>query len=58
MFQFEDSFYFDLVEFSVCVNAADYLGSILSYVAIAVPIFAGRYDGLSSGDLGMLIGQV
>ncbi|KAK3802731.1 hypothetical protein RRG08_001993 [Elysia crispata] len=40
-----------------CVNAADYLGSILSYVAIAVPIFAGRYDHLSPGDLAMLIGQ-
>lgn len=40
-----------------CVNAADYLGSILSYIAIAVPIFAGRYDNLSDADLAMLIGQ-
>ncbi|KAK7504347.1 hypothetical protein BaRGS_00004651, partial [Batillaria attramentaria] len=38
-------------------NAADYLGSILSYVAIAIPIFTGQYDKLSSVDLAALISK-
>lgn len=37
------------------VNLFDYLGSILSYIAIAFPIFLGVYDHLSAPDLSALI---
>ncbi|XP_052273117.1 lysosomal cobalamin transporter ABCD4-like isoform X2 [Dreissena polymorpha] len=37
------------------VNTFDYLGSILSYIAIGVPIFLGTYDALSAPDLSALI---
>lgn len=37
------------------VNMFDYLGSILSYIAIAFPIFLGVYDNLSAPDLSALI---
>ncbi|BFZ07074.1 hypothetical protein BsWGS_10113 [Bradybaena similaris] len=40
-----------------CINVADYFGSILSYIAISFPIFSGKYDGLSPGDLSSLISQ-
>ncbi|XP_074658385.1 lysosomal cobalamin transporter ABCD4-like [Tubulanus polymorphus] len=39
------------------IQLADYIGSILSYVAIAVPIFAGKYDALSNADLSALISK-
>ncbi|XP_071079907.1 lysosomal cobalamin transporter ABCD4-like [Haliotis cracherodii] len=39
------------------IKAADYLGSILSYIAIAVPIFAGSYDSLSAAELSALISK-
>ncbi|XP_046379420.2 lysosomal cobalamin transporter ABCD4-like isoform X2 [Haliotis rufescens] len=39
------------------IKAADYLGSILSYIAIAVPVFAGSYDSLSAEQLSALISQ-
>lgn len=35
----------------------DYLGSILSFIALAVPLFAGYYDDLSPADLSELISQ-
>ncbi|XP_055957277.1 lysosomal cobalamin transporter ABCD4-like [Patella vulgata] len=44
-----------LLNFSI--KAADYLGSILSYVAIAVPIFVGTYDGIKPADLSALISK-
>ena len=40
------------------VNMADYLGSILSYVIIAIPIFGGKYDDLTPTELSALISQV
>ncbi|KAL8585399.1 hypothetical protein ACOMHN_063177 [Nucella lapillus] len=40
------------------INSADYLGSILSYVALAFPIFLGSYDDLSPSDLAALISKV
>lgn len=43
---------------SVAVNVFDYLGSIISYVAIAFPIFVGVYDSLSAPDLSALISAV
>ncbi|KAH9487527.1 ATP-binding cassette sub- D member 4 [Bulinus truncatus] len=39
------------------IKTADYLGSILSYIAIAFPIFNGQYKDLSSADLSSLISQ-
>ncbi|XP_051867136.1 ATP-binding cassette sub-family D member 4 isoform X2 [Pristis pectinata] len=39
------------------VNMFNYLGSIVSYLAIAVPIFAGRYDALSPADLIELVSK-
>ena len=42
----------------VAVKMADYVGSILSYVALAIPIFAGVYDDLSPPDLSALISKV
>ncbi|KAK3094074.1 hypothetical protein FSP39_023870, partial [Pinctada imbricata] len=39
------------------INMSDYLGSILSYVLLAVPIFHGLYDGLSPSDLSVLISK-
>jgi ATP-binding cassette subfamily D (ALD) protein 4 len=35
----------------------DYLGSIISYLALAVPIFSGRYDDISPAELSSLISQ-
>ncbi len=43
---------------SVGVNTFDYLGSILSYIVIAIPIFAGEYDGLTPGELSALVSKV
>ncbi|CAG0918778.1 unnamed protein product [Notodromas monacha] len=39
------------------VSLFDYAGSILSYVMLAIPIFAGRYDDLSANELSALISQ-
>ena len=40
------------------MGVADYLGSILSYVILAVPVFGGVYDELSPADLSALISRV
>ncbi|XP_056022502.1 lysosomal cobalamin transporter ABCD4-like isoform X2 [Ostrea edulis] len=37
------------------VNLFDYLGSILSYILLAFPIFNGAYDGKSPADFSSLI---
>lgn len=47
-----------LLFISVGVNTFDYLGSILSYIVIAIPIFAGEYDGLTPGELSALVSKV
>lgn len=39
------------------VNTFDYMGSILSYIVIAIPIFAGNYDHLTPGELSALISK-
>ncbi|XP_058844016.1 lysosomal cobalamin transporter ABCD4-like isoform X1 [Acipenser ruthenus] len=39
------------------VNTFDYLGSILSFMVIAIPIFAGVYDKLTPGELSALISK-
>ncbi|XP_030623374.1 lysosomal cobalamin transporter ABCD4 isoform X2 [Chanos chanos] len=39
------------------VNTFDYLGSILSYIVIAIPIFAGVYNELTPGELSALISK-
>ena len=49
---------YNLLCLSVAINMADYVGSILSYIIVAIPIFAGKYDDLSPTDLSSLISQV
>lgn len=41
----------------VSMYLADYLGSILSFIALAVPLFAGVYDHLPAAELSKLISQ-
>ena len=41
----------------IWINLCDYLGSILSFIALAVPLFAGVYNNLSPADLSRLISQ-
>ncbi|XP_072284960.1 lysosomal cobalamin transporter ABCD4 isoform X2 [Pyxicephalus adspersus] len=38
-------------------NTFDYLGGILSYMIIAIPIFSGVYNDLSAGELSELISK-
>uniref|UniRef100_A0A3B4DT95 ABC transporter domain-containing protein n=1 Tax=Pygocentrus nattereri TaxID=42514 RepID=A0A3B4DT95_PYGNA len=45
------------LQYTVGVNTFDYLGSILSYVVIAIPIFAGVYDGMTPGELSSLVSK-
>ncbi|XP_063075771.1 ATP-binding cassette sub-family D member 4 [Engraulis encrasicolus] len=42
---------------SIGVNIFDYMGSILSYIVIAIPIFTGVYDGLTPGELSALVSR-
>ncbi|XP_021346591.1 ATP-binding cassette sub-family D member 4-like isoform X1 [Mizuhopecten yessoensis] len=42
---------------NMSINLSDYLGSILSYLLLALPIFKGSYDNLSASDLAALISQ-
>lgn len=44
--------------FSVGINTFDYLGGVLSYIIIAIPIFTGIYDSLTPGELSALISKV
>ncbi len=37
---------------------ADYIGSILSYIIVAIPIFSGVYDDESESDLSSIISAV
>uniref|UniRef100_A0A8B9QQX0 ATP binding cassette subfamily D member 4 n=1 Tax=Apteryx owenii TaxID=8824 RepID=A0A8B9QQX0_APTOW len=39
------------------INTFDYLGSILSYVVIAIPIFSGMYGDLSPTELSALVSK-
>lgn len=45
-----------LLNFSI--NLFDYLGSIFSYLMLAIPIFSGEYDDLTPAELSALISQV
>uniref|UniRef100_A0A5F9DEC1 ATP binding cassette subfamily D member 4 n=1 Tax=Oryctolagus cuniculus TaxID=9986 RepID=A0A5F9DEC1_RABIT len=40
------------------INTFDYLGSILSYIVIAIPIFSGVYGDLSPTELSALVSKV
>uniref|UniRef100_A0AAQ5XMC0 ABC transporter domain-containing protein n=1 Tax=Amphiprion ocellaris TaxID=80972 RepID=A0AAQ5XMC0_AMPOC len=40
------------------VNTFDYLGGLLSYIIISIPIFTGVYDDLTPGELSALISKV
>jgi ATP-binding cassette, subfamily D (ALD), member 4 len=42
----------------VSIGLADYTGSILSYIILAIPIFGGMYDDLTPVELSALISQV
>ena len=39
------------------INLFNYVGAILSYVVIAVPIFSGVYDHLDNGELAQMISE-
>lgn len=41
----------------VGTNTLDYLGSILSYIIIAVPIFSGAYDEKSPAEIGAVVSK-
>ena len=41
----------------VSVNLFNYLGAVLSYIVIAVPIFSGVYDSLDPGELAQMISE-
>lgn len=43
---------------AVGINTFDYLGSILSYIVIAIPIFSGVYGDLSPTELSTLVSKV
>ena len=58
IFVYEQILNLSISTLTVSINSFDYLGSILSYVVIAVPIFMGKYDNLSPSDLSALISQV
>ena len=40
---------------NMAVNTSDYIGAILSYIILAIPIFGGMYDGIT--HLGSVISQ-
>jgi ATP-binding cassette subfamily D (ALD) protein 4 len=42
---------------NLAVNMFDYLGSTISYLALAVPISSGRCDDISPAELSALIRQ-
>ena len=44
--------------FTVSINAFDYLGAIFSYLIIAIAVFSGMYDGMSSTELSAQISRV
>ena len=44
--------------FLVSINVFDYLGAILSYLIIAIAIFGGKYDDLSSVEISGVISKV
>lgn len=44
--------------FAVFINVVDYVGSILSYLIIAIALFGGKYDDLSVTELGGQISRV
>jgi len=48
----------DVLLCAVSIGIADYLGSILSYVILAIPVFSGIYDHLSPPDLSAFISRV
>ncbi|XP_043930055.1 lysosomal cobalamin transporter ABCD4 isoform X2 [Protopterus annectens] len=39
------------------INTFDYLGSILSYIVIAIPIFSGVFDSLTPAELSALVSK-
>lgn len=43
---------------NTAVNIFDYVGGILSYLVIAIPIFAGVYDDLAPEEISALISRV
>jgi ATP-binding cassette subfamily D (ALD) protein 4 len=58
LIQTQGRLYFRQFILNICINLYDYLGSILSYLILAVPIFSGAYDSLGPTDLTVIISQV
>ncbi|ODM99099.1 ATP-binding cassette sub-family D member 4 [Orchesella cincta] len=57
LLQTQHSLYLRQYILSFSVNFIDYIGSIFSYLMLAIPIFSGQYDNLSPSELGSLISQ-
>ena len=54
----QQGLYIRQVPLNLATNLFDYLGSIVSYLAIAVPIFSGKYDDLTPSEISAIISQV
>lgn len=53
----QQSLYLREFPLNFAVNVSSYIGSIVSYLILAYPIFSGKYDSLSSVDLSQLISK-
>ncbi|XP_064485308.1 lysosomal cobalamin transporter ABCD4-like [Ornithodoros turicata] len=42
---------------NLAVSMSDYMGSVLSFLVLAVPVFSGRYGGVSSAELSGIISK-
>ncbi len=52
------SLYFRQFFLELSTNLCDYIGSIFSYMMLAIPIFSGEYDDLGPVELSVLISEV
>ncbi|OXA62639.1 ATP-binding cassette sub-family D member 4 [Folsomia candida] len=57
LIQTQHRLYFRQFFLNFSVNMFDYLGSIFSYLMLAIPIFSGRYDDLTPAELSAVISQ-
>lgn len=52
------SLYFRQFFLDLSTHLCDYIGSIFSYMMLAIPIFSGKHDDLTPAELSMLISEV